>query len=159
MLWYTNQRCVILWLFTARHKRFRRCQSWQSAAYARRALPLVTMFLTLTERPTEPGSLTSELLRSLWTASIRPWTFVPVVSVPFVPAEFPFKLLKEARSNPRFCNIIRYYEKIRCVGRSLPSAETITQRPRLFCNWFAAVLFAFRTGIIPLRYALYYAPR
>jgi len=55
---------------------------WLSAASAARAFPSDTTSLTLTARPTEPGSPTFVGLRLKLTAQIQLYTFAPVAFVP-----------------------------------------------------------------------------
>ena len=55
---------------------------WLSAVSAVRALPLDTMCLTPTARPTEPGSPISVRLRLLLTEPILLFPFAPVAFVP-----------------------------------------------------------------------------
>ena len=54
---------------------------WLNAVSAVRALLSDTTFLTLTVRPTEPGSLTFVRLRQLLTEQTNPFTFAPVAFV------------------------------------------------------------------------------
>ena len=55
---------------------------WLSAVSAARALPSDTTCLTLTARPTEPGSPTFVGLRLKLTAQTLPFTFALVAFVP-----------------------------------------------------------------------------
>ena len=61
---------------------FLEVSKWLSAVSAARALPLDITFLTLTARPTEPGSPTFVGLRQLLTAATLPFTFALVAFVP-----------------------------------------------------------------------------